>query len=333
MAEVFTSVAPADADSWLVPGAGGTRLRLYRMHGAGREGRPVLVGHCNGFAAGCYLPLLHALATDHDVYAFDHRGHGGSESGLPSEGAPLADNVASDVRALIEAVGALRSDAPVHYVGHSLSAAALLHLAITRGGAYRALPLAQVILIEPPVFPDATHALFEECTRSTIELVARTRRRRRQWASREAYVAALRGRGPFAAFAPGMLEHVARATLRPAGDAFVLACAPETEAAIFSTWGRPILFPFLGEVSAPPPLTLVGGDASAEARDWVTAMMPSVASRIARLSFFTMSGHGHLWPFEAPADAVSFLREHVAGNLSARGDGAKILPRTRPSIA
>jgi pimeloyl-ACP methyl ester carboxylesterase len=85
MAEDFTSIAPADGESWSVPGAGGTHLRLYRMRGPGRDGTPILVGHCNGFAAGCYLPLLRALAADHDVYAFDHRGHGGSEAGLAAE--------------------------------------------------------------------------------------------------------------------------------------------------------------------------------------------------------------------------------------------------------
>jgi pimeloyl-ACP methyl ester carboxylesterase len=302
------------------------------VRGPGRDGTPILVGHCNGFAAGCYLPLLRALAADHDVYAFDHRGHGGSEAGLAAEGAPLADSVATDVQSVIEAVAALRPTSPIHYVGHSLSAAALLHLAITHGATYRRLPLAQAILIEPPVFPDAAHALFAECTQSTIELVARTLRRRRHWVSREAYVAALTGRGPFAAFAPGMLEYVAAATLKPSGQAFELACAPETEAAIFATWGRPILFPLLGEVSSQPPMTLIGGDPHAPGRDWVTAVMPSVAARIRHLSFFTMTGHGHLWPFEAPGDAVSFLRECIDGNLAAPGDHMKILPRTRPTI-
>lgn len=327
MAEDFLSIGSTDGELIDVRGGDGARLRLYRMHGGGRAGPPILVGHCNGFSAGCYLPLLRALATDHDVYAFDHRGHGGSDAAIATAGELLADSVASDVEALILAVAALRPDAEIHYVGHSLSAAALLHFSIRHEARYRRLPLAQVVLIEPPVFPDPQHPLFDECSRSTVELVARTLRRRRRWRSREAYVAALRGRGPFAAFASGMLEQVAAATLRPSGDDFELACAPETEAAIFSTWGRPILFPLLGRVSNHPSMTLVGGDPdTGPGRDWVTAIMPSVAQRIGHLRFVTITGHGHLWPFEAPRNAVSFLVASVARNLSARGGGVKNLP-------
>jgi pimeloyl-ACP methyl ester carboxylesterase len=334
MAPDFTSIAAADAETWLVPGGGAARLRLYRLRGAGRDGTPILLGHCNGFSAGCYLPLLRTLSARHDVYAFDHRGHGGSDDIITAEGAPLADSVANDVGALVEAVAALRPDVPIHYVGHSLSAAALLHLAISHGTRYRQLPLAQVVLIEPPVFPDAQNPLFEECARSTVELVARTRRRRRRWPNREAYVAALRGRGPFAAFAPGMLEQLAVATLRPSDHEFELACAPDTEAAIFSTWGRPILFPFLGQVPDRPAMTLVGGDPDGgPGRDWVTAIMPSVAARIEHLRFFTMKGHGHLWPFEAPDHAASFLLERIAGNLSARDVAMMIQPREPPAVA
>jgi pimeloyl-ACP methyl ester carboxylesterase len=314
----FVSIPASDAQALDLAGADGTALRLYRLHQGRRDGPPLLLGHCNGFSAGCYLPLLRLLAEAHDVFAFDHRGHGGSGSFTAEEGAPLADLLAADVAIVVEAVARARSGSAIHYVGHSLSAAALLHLALQSTERFVGLPLAQAILIEPPVFPDQDHPLFAECTASTIDLVARTRRRRRRWASPAAYAAALRGRGPFAAFAEGMLDQVAAATLRECDGAFDLACSPETEAAIFSTWGRPILFPGLGRIPAATPMTLIGGDPSAPGRDWVTAMMASVAGRIAHLAFETIPGHGHLWPFEAPRDAVSFLTARVAGNLRAK---------------
>jgi pimeloyl-ACP methyl ester carboxylesterase len=318
MSADFVSIPTRDAQARIVAGADGTELRLYRLQGGRRDGPPLLLGHCNGFSAGCYLPLLRALAADHDVFAFDHRGHGGSGAFIAEAGAPLADLVASDVAILVDAVTRERPGSPIHYVGHSLSAAALLHLALQVPARFCALPLAQAILIEPPVFPDQDHPLFAECTASTVELLARTRRRRRRWESPAAYAAALRGRGPFAAFAPGMLDQVAIATLEAREGAFVLACAPETEAAIFATWGRPILFPGLAKIPAAIPMILVGGDPEAPGRDWVTAMMPSVAGRIAHLVFETMPGHGHLWPFEAPDDAVSFLAARIASNLRAK---------------
>lgn len=329
----FVSIPVLDAQALDVTGADGTPLRLYRMRTGRRDGPPLLLGHCNGFSAGCYLPLLRALCVDHDVFAFDHRGHGGSGAFAAPEGAPLADLLAQDVAIAIDAVERIRQGTAIHYVGHSLSAAALLRLALRDPAQFSTLPLRQAILIEPPVFPDEGHPLFAECTASTIELVARTRRRRRRWASPESYAAALRGRGPFAAFAEGMIDQVAVATLKASDGEFVLACAPETEAAIFSTWGRPILFPGLAAVPATTPLTLVGGDPSLPGRDWVTAMMASVAQRIPHLTFEAIRGHGHLWPFEAPTDAVSFLSSRIAGNLQAKSGQTGGLQTNQAPIA
>lgn len=314
----FVSIPTNEAQTVTLTGAAGTPLRLYRLHGGRRDGPALLLGHCNGFSAGCYLPLLRALAADHDVFAFDHRGHGGSGAFAAEAGEPLADLLAQDVAIVVDAVATARPGLPIHYVGHSLSAAALLRLALQMPARFTDLPLAQAILIEPPVFPDEAHPLFAECTASTIELVARTRRRRRRWASPEAFATAMRGRGPFAAFAQGMLEQVAVATLTGSDGAFELACAPETEAAIFSTWGRPILFPQLAMVPHTTAMTLVGGDPSSPGRDWVTVMMASVATRIPHLIFETRRGYGHLWPFEAPGDAVSFLAARIESNLRAK---------------
>lgn len=329
----FVSIPAHEARSLTVTCAGGTPLPLYRLSGGNGDGPPLLLGHCNGFSAGCYLPLLRALATGHDVYAFDHRGHGGAGGLVAEPGMELADLLAEDVAIMVDTVATARPGRPIHYVGHSLSAAALLHLALRAPARFAGLSLAQTILIEPPVFPDESHPLFAECTASTIALLARTRRRRRRWPSPAAYATALQGRGPFAAFAPGMLEQVAVSTLKPCEGEFVLACAPETEAAIFATWGRPILFPGLAAVAPATPMTLVGGDPSPAGRDWVTAMMASVAARIPGLVLETMRGHGHLWPFEAPADAVSFLASRIERNLRANGDETDGKQKNRRPIA
>lgn len=309
----FASISPALAELRVVRGAGGSGLNLYRLR-AGRCDAPVVViGHCNGFAAGCYLPLLVALAGDADVFAFDQRGHGGSQA--PEDPAGYtADALAGDVAAVIDAVAELRPGAAISYVGHSLSAAAMLHLAISKAALYGAMNLAHVVLIEPPVFPSGDHPLFAECTQRTIELVARTHRRRAVWPSRPAYVAALSGRGPFAGFAPGMLEVVALATLRPGDTRYTLACRPAVEARIFSLWGRPILFPMLSRMPATHRVILVAGDPEQPARDWVTAMMPDVAKLIGHARLVTRTSRGHLWPFEAPAEVVAFIRREILGD-------------------
>ncbi|MFM8990776.1 MAG: alpha/beta hydrolase [Alphaproteobacteria bacterium] len=306
----FLSIPAEDAEAAWIDGAPGQALRLYRMRAGARDAPPLLLGHCNGFAAGAYLPILRALARDADVFAYDHRGHGGSMP--PAHGAIGADDLARDAAAAIGAVASLRPGRRVAHVAHSLSAATILRLATAMPDLYRDLPLAWQVLVEPPIFPGPGDALFAECTRRTDDLLARTRRRRRAWRTAQDYADALRGRGPFAAFAPGMLEAVARATLRPAADGLELACAPETEAAIFALWGQPILFPRLGEMPDVHPTCLVGGDpAPWPDCDWVTMMMAPSAARMAGVEFRTMAGRGHLWPFEAPGEFSAFLVEKL----------------------
>lgn len=308
----FLSLAADTAESWRVAGTDGVGLRLYRLRGGARQGPVLVLGHCNGFAAGAYRAQLIRLATVADVFAFDHRGHGGAETppGPPGTGFAAAA-LAGDVAAILDAVEALRPGARPLYVGHSLSAAAMLSLAIAAPQRYAALALAGLVLIEPPIFPDAGHALFAECTERTATLVARTLARRRVWPSPAAYAAALAGRGPFAAFAPGMREALALATLRPRGDgACELACAPESEAAIFALWGQPVLFPQLGRVPDRHPILLIGGDpATGPQRDWVTAMMADTAARLGHAAFRRMPGRGHLWPFEAPDAFFSLIAQ------------------------
>ena len=133
--------------------------------------------------------------------------------------------------------------------------------------------------------------------------------RRALWPSREAYAAALEGRGPFAAFAAGQLARLAAATLRPEGDGFTLACVPATEAAVFASFGQPATFALLDSVPPSPPIHLASGDpAVGPGRDWVTAAMAPLAARLPQARFTALAGLGHLMPFEAPESVVTLLR-------------------------
>jgi pimeloyl-ACP methyl ester carboxylesterase len=162
------------------------------------------------------------------------------------------------------------------------------------------------------VFPTPDLAAHAECAEKNRVLVARTRRRRAEWPSPAAYAAALEGRGPFAAFAPGQLRRVADATLEPVAGGFRLACAPAVEAAVFENFGRPVVFPDLAGIASPIPLHLVSGDPDVgPGRDWVTAMMADVARALRPASFTTLPGRGHLVPFEAPAQTLSLVRDLI----------------------
>lgn len=302
------SIPAARAQDSFVVGSAGVRLRVYRMHAGGDHRQVLVVGHCNGFAAGAYLPLLEQLAAVADVFSFDQRGHGGADAPDPAAASAFApDSLAGDVRAVIHAVGALRPDARLHYFGHSLSAAAMLRLAIAHPADYAALPLRAVALMEPPIFPDASHPLFDLCTTRTIELVARTKRRRTRWPDATTFMNGLRRYPTFAAFAPGMLEAVAAATLRPTADGVTLICDPAAEAAIFTTWGQPVLFPQLSRVPTTHRLHLIGADPDAPDPDWVSMMMASVSALLPQAHFDVIQGRGHLWPFEAPEAAVRWI--------------------------
>lgn len=307
------SIPAARAWSTAVVADDGTRLRLYRLPGGADRATAVVVGHCNGFAAGAYLPLLERLASLAEVFAFDQRGHGGADRPDPdSPGAYAPDRLARDVAAIVDAAAGLRGG-PLVYIGHSLSAASMLRLAACDRARYEALPLRAVTLIEPPVFPDATHPLHDECARSTEDLIARTRRRRTRWPDVDTYKNALLRYPAFASFAPEMLDAMAAATLRPCPEGVELACDPRIEAAIFATWGRPVLYPSLADASAARPLHLVGADPRAQGSDWVAAMMPSVAARIPSARFTMIERRGHLWPFEAPTEMCDWVANTLLG--------------------
>lgn len=83
-----------------VSGADGARLALYRMTGAANGGPPLLCGHATGMAAGSYLPWFRMLSERVRVYAFDARGHGGSEGGAASV---TLEMLARDLLAVAEA--------------------------------------------------------------------------------------------------------------------------------------------------------------------------------------------------------------------------------------
>ncbi len=313
----FRSLGDEIAASAIVAGDGGVGLVLYRLRRGARAGPVRLVGHCNGFAAGAYVDILEALAADgEDVFAFDQRGHGGADAPDPrDETACAPDRFACDLAAIVEAVAALRPGAPIRYAGHSLSAVAALHLAAAFPARLAALPLASLLLFEPPVFPPPGIEFHAECRDKNRALIARTRLRRALWPSREAYAAALAGRGAFAAFAPGQLARLAAATLRPEGDGFALACVPATEAAVFASFGTAATFALLDRVAAAPPIHLVSGDPGVgPGRDWATAAMPALARALPQARLTTLAGRGHLMLFEAPDECLSLLRGRVSSD-------------------
>jgi len=307
---------PADTAAALpVAGDGGTGLMAYRLHAGAARGPAVLLGHCCGFAAGSYRPLLERLAAEVAVYAFDARGHGGSDKPAPgatlADGGPAyaADRFARDLAAVTAAVRADAGPRPLHYAGHSLGGAAAMRLAVRFG----AFPWDGAILFEPPIFPDPATPTHAEAQEKNEALAARTRRRTEWFESPAAYAEFIAARRAYDALDPEFQRAHVRATLAedPAGG-WRLACPKAVEAAIFDLWGESSTWDLVPAFPRLPPGTrfrLVAGDPEAgPRRDWITGTLPLLAARLPQAEFRSLADRGHLMVFEDPAQAVALIR-------------------------
>ncbi|WP_419900402.1 alpha/beta fold hydrolase [Roseomonas sp. USHLN139] len=270
----------------------GARLALYRL--GRRDAPPLLWGHANGFATGSYPALLAGLARDHDLWAWDARGHG--ESSLP-EGVPLAaavalDRLAADARQLAQAVRDATGAWP-RGAAHSFSGLAMLRAGV---------PWPDLTLFEPPLM---TPALLERpaIREAMRQRVAATLFRRRLWDGPAQLFARLRPHPAYALIGDAALQAHAAALLRPEGSGWRLRCAPETEAAIYEAVGNAATFESLPGVAVP--CRFVASDT--EAGDWLRGVQPLAAAACGGQAL-VLPGTTHFLPLENPAGAAALLR-------------------------
>lgn len=319
--EPFRSIPAADADLLPVAGTSGAQLHLHRLNSAVTSGPALLCGHATGMAAGSYLPLLRMLAERVRVYAFDMRGHGGSDCGPGRDAAAAAatvtmDALALDLRAIADRVRADAGTGDLFYAAHSISGVAALHLGTAHGHA----PWRDLMLFEPPVMVGPEHPMYALSKSDTIKRSEGTARRRANWDSPAVLRDMLRTRGVFQRFRPDVLEAHVDATLRPkAGGGYRLACEPLVEAAFFRSvpesgvWDRLPDFPL--------PARFVGGDpvladpGSAQAR-WVTLAAPDIAARVPGSRFAVVENTDHMMVCERP-DACRDLILAMIGDAGA----------------
>ena len=304
MSSAFRSLADADS-VFTVATADGGLLPVYELRPRGAVDAALLLGHANGLPAGSYGPWLRDLARDVHVFAFDARGHGGATWPTgPLDEVFHVDRFADDLRRVADAVTARLGATPLSYLGHSLGGAAAIDLAAAGG----LRELAGLMLLEPPVFPPPESPVREEAETRQTRLVEGAKRRRADWPSLEAFRDRLKNsNGPFARFAPAMLDAHCHAALKPKGaDGFTLASPPEVEATIFTAHRHSDAWSRLDRIERV--FDLVGGDPNRPDRDWVARAIPEMAQCMKHARLTQLAGIGHLMIQEDPARLLALVR-------------------------
>jgi pimeloyl-ACP methyl ester carboxylesterase len=215
----------------------------------GGQGPPLLLTHGTGFHAKTWLPLAPVLARSFRVWAIDHRGRGASGHVAPDAYLDW-EAFASDILAVVDALGLGDASTGLVAAGHSLGGATLLMAEERRPGTLAALYLYEPVTIAP--------AIRKELAGSQLSLGAIARKRRTGFASYDAATANFAAKGPFARFRPDALDAYVTHAFVPRPDGTVeLACRPEEEAATFEGALRTDSWERLSAVQIP--VTVAGG--------------------------------------------------------------------------
>jgi pimeloyl-ACP methyl ester carboxylesterase len=216
---------------WNVPEASSVRhARLQdgteaalRRHG-NPDGPRLVVSHGNGLAADLYYPFWSLLVDEFDVIVYDLRNHGWNEVGhLDQHNLP---SFVDDHDRIMESIDQEFGDKPKVGVFHSVAALISL-LSPTGGNSFQGR-----FLFDPPLCkPGRSYQQMEEAANHTAAL---TRHRTERFPTIEAFSNLLKYVPLFSRVVPGVLDLMARTTLRqsPTGTQYELRCPREYEARI-----------------------------------------------------------------------------------------------------
>ena len=267
----------------------------------------MLWGHANGFAAGSSLPWLQRVAEHMPVYAFDARGHGGSD--VPPEPYTVncgADALAMDLSLLAAAVRAeIGSERPLHFAAHSYTGLAALRLGCVLGET----PWASATLFEPPLSPTPDQPAHAIATELADVLVKGALRRRPDWDSPQAFVDRLSGSKAFSAWDSDMMATHGNAILHPKADGqgYTLACVPEVEAAGYRMTMNTSTFRYADRFQCPT--TFVASQPAGEGAtpSWAALVQELAVERVPGARLVRLPDCGHMMLFEKPDECLAEL--------------------------
>ncbi|SEO81853.1 Pimeloyl-ACP methyl ester carboxylesterase [Methylobacterium sp. ap11] len=241
--------------------------------------------HANGFNARTYRSLVAPLA-DRSILAYDQRGHG--RSTLPAEPAGRTDwwDVTRDLIAVLDRL----ETGPLVLIGHSMGGTASLLAAAERPDRVRRLVLLDPVIQAPERRGEGHHGLAEGALR-----------RRGDFPSREAALAAYRGRGAFRTWPEEPLADYVADGFREVPGGVTLACTGAWEASSYLAQGHDP-WAALARLSCPAEILRAESGSTCALAD---SPRPGITIE-------TVPGTTHFLPFEAPERVRAAIRRALA---------------------
>lgn len=274
-------------------------VTTLRRHG-NPDGVRLVLSHGNGLAVDLYYPFWSLLADEFDLIIYDLRNHGWNTVGVRQK-----HNVATlicDQERILEAIDRHFGNKPKIGVFHSASALVSLFSSADANS------LAAQVLFDPPLCkPGRSQTEFDNAAERAAAL---TRRRAYRFQKQEDFVELLSYLPAFTRVVPGVLDLMARTTLRPSanGQDYELRCPREYEAQIMDYISG--FSPLVDLGTLPCPTKIVGADPTLP-----FAYLPTVDfEHVMTVEYDFLPETTHFLQLEAPKECVAVIREFLEHN-------------------
>ena len=270
-----------------------------RRHG-NPDGPRLVLSHGNGLAIDLYYPFWSLLTDEFDLIVYDLRNHGWNTVG-PRQKHNVPTLIRDEER-ILEAIDRHYGNKPKIGVFHSASAWITLFLSPQSNS------LAAQVLFEPPLCkPGISQVEFDDAIERAA---AMTRCRAYRFQTPEDFVALLRYLPAFTRVVPGVLDLMARTTLRRSADGqdYELRCPREYEAQLIDYTRS--FSPLADLRTLPCPTKVLGADPTLP-----YAYLPTFDfNHVMTVEYDFLPETTHNLQLEKPEECVAVLREFLERN-------------------
>jgi pimeloyl-ACP methyl ester carboxylesterase len=271
----------------------------------GPQDRPIDVVflHANGFNARTYSSVLAPLGGEMRILAVDQRGHGRTSLEANPEGRSSWIDFRDDLLGLLEAL----AGPPVVISGHSMGCCVSLLAAAVAPERIRRMAFFEPVIMPRGMGDRMASGLVPRHAIHDSPMVQGALRRRSVFASREAAVVSLEGRGAFRTWSRAQIADYAEDGFRETPEGVELTCAPTWEASNYSSQAHD---PWPGLDHFPRPIHIFRSEEGSTAR--IDDELPALIDR--GLHIETVPGTSHFLPMERPHVVRTALREAVTAD-------------------